>query len=65
MHVIYFTHFSEICLHLKQSGWQSSPEQYHAATLAQIIPAWESAHQNNLKTAFSLNVPLTITINGR
>lgn len=67
MHVIYFADFSEICLHLKQSGWQSSPEKYPAATLAQILPAWESEHQNDLKVVFSLNVPFTlsITVNGR
>lgn len=58
MHVIYFAHFSEICLHLKQSGWQSNPEKYPAATLAEILPAWESEHQNDLRAMFSLPSPL-------
>lgn len=65
-YVIYFAHFSETCLHLKQSGWQSNPEKYPAATLAQTLPAWESEHQNDLRAVFSLNVPftLTVTVNG-
>lgn len=60
--VIYFADCTKICLHLKQSGWQSSPNKYTAATLAQILPTWESDRQNDLKALFSQNVTFTHTI---
>jgi len=50
--VIYFAHFSEICLHLKQNRGQCGPEKKPAAILAQSLLPWGLKHQNDLKPMF-------------